>query len=224
MTMAAWPQQDQPREKLLLSGPKTLSDTELLATFLRTGMRGKSALALARELIITFGSLKNVLSADLKQLLNIKGIGRTKYIMLQTVCELSKRYHAEPLPEQTFLHNTQLTQRFLIQRLQDYTQEVFACIFLDIHNRLIIFKELFFGTLSETSIYPREVIKAALQYNAAKIIFSHNHPSGNPEPSDADIQTTYMLKEALSLIGLEVIDHIVVGFNNAVSLAERGLL
>lgn len=224
MTIANWPLSDQPREKIFLQGAKNLSDAELLAIFLRTGVRGKTALDIARELLNEYGSLKKIFSAEPKQLFLKRGLGKAKYAMLKAAIELGRRYLEEDIRAGKLLNNSDLTKRFLINRLQDYPHEVFACIFLDVQNRMICFEELFSGTLNEASVYPREVVKRALKHNAAKVILAHNHPSGNPSPSHADQEITQVLKQALALIEIQVIDHVVIGNNDSISFAELGLL
>lgn len=224
MTIANWPTSDQPREKILLRGAKNLSEAELLAIFIRTGVRGKTALDIARELLSEYGSLKKLFNTDPEQLLKQPGFGKAKYAMIKAAIELGCRYLEEEIPRGKPLTNSQLTKRFLSHRLQDYPHEVFACLFLDIQNCIICFEELFFGTLSEASVYPREVVKRGLKHNAAKIILAHNHPSGNPLPSQADQEITHILKQALALVEINVIDHVIVGNKETISFAEVGLL
>ncbi len=224
MTIAHWPLDEQPREKILLHGAKHLSDTELIAIFLRTGVRGKSAVEIARELLCEHGSLKNLFNADPNQLFQKKGLGKAKYAMLKAALELGRRYLEEDITLGEPLNNSLLTQRFIINRLTDYQNEVFACLFLDMQNRMICFDELFYGTINEANIYPREVVKRGLKHNAAKVIFAHNHPSGNATPSQADIEVTEILKKALALVEIQVIDHIVVGNKASFSFAEMGLI
>lgn len=224
MTIANWPLSDQPREKIFLHGPKLLSDAELLAIFLRTGIRGKTALDIARELLIEYGSLKKLLNADPQQLFQKPGLGKAKYAMLKAALELGKRYFEEKIKVGIPIHNSEATKRFLLNQLQDYPHEVFGCLFLNTQNHLICFEELFHGTINETNVYPREVVKRALKHNAAKLILTHNHPSGNPYPSQADQDITQVLKQALALVEIQVIDHVIVGNGNTISFAEVGLL
>ena len=224
MTIAKWPLSDQPREKIFLHGAKALSDAELLAVFLRTGVRGKTALDIARELLSEYGTLKKLLNTDPQQLFQKPGLGKAKYAMLKAATELGRRYLEENIPMGTALNNSELTKQFLLNRLHDYTHEVFCCLFLDSQNRLICFEELFHGTLNETPVYPREVVKRALKHNAAKLILAHNHPSGNPSPSSADQAITELLKQALALVEIQVIDHVVVGHRDTLSFAEMGLI
>lgn len=224
MTITQWPLAEQPREKIMLHGAKYLSDSELIAIFLRTGVRGKSAIEIARELLIKYGSLKNLFNAEPHELYQKRGIGKAKYAMLQAVVELGRRYFNEEISLGEPLQNSTLTKQFIKNHLRDYQQEVFACLFLDIQNRILCFDELFFGTINEASIYPREIVKRALKHNAAKIILAHNHPSGKAIPSQADKDITQLLKKTLMLVEIHVIDHIIVGCNDSFSFAEAGLL
>lgn len=224
MPITHWPHGEQPREKILIHGAKYLSDTELIAIFLRTGIRGKSAVDIARELLCEYGSLKKLFNAEPQQLLQKRGLGKAKYAMLKAVIELGRRYLEEDITLGEPLNSSTLTKRFFINRLSDYQREVFACLFLDIQHRMICFEELFYGTLNEANIYPREVVKRALKHNAAKIIFAHNHPSGIATPSEADIDVTQVLKRALAVVEVKVIDHIIIGSQACFSFAEAGLI
>jgi DNA repair protein RadC len=224
MTIATWPISERPREKLLTLGPKYLSDAELLAIFLRTGTRGKTAIDLARELLGEFGNLKKLLTASPGTFYKKSGIGKAKLAILKAALELGRRHAEETLEIGETLKNSQTTKRFLGSRLRDYSHEVFACLFLDSAHHVIAFDELFQGTLTEANVYPREVIKRCLEHNAAKVILAHNHPSGNPTPSDADQQMTRLLKESLALVDIQVIDHIVIGLRETFSFAEAGLI
>lgn len=221
MTISNWPLSERPREKLLTKGPKYLSDAELLAIFIRTGIPGKTALDLARELINEFGNLKKLLNANPHLIYAKPGIGKAKFALLKAALELGRR-HGETLEIGELLGNSEATKRFLASRLRDYPYEVFACLFLDSQNRLLSFTELFQGTLSESSVYPREIIRQCLEHNAAKIILAHNHPSGNPTPSHADQEITKLLKESLALVDIQVIDHIIIGSEEHLSFAEMG--
>lgn len=224
MTIAHWPLDARPREKILRQGAKHLSDTELIAIFLRTGVHGKSAVDLARELLCEYGSLKKLFSIDPQQFFQKKGLGKAKFAMLKAAIELGRRYLEEDIVLGEPLNNSLLTKRFVIHRLRDYPHEVFACLFLDIQNRMICFDELFYGTINQATIYPREVVKRGLKYNAAKIILAHNHPSGTATPSQADKDVTQLLKKALALVEIQVIDHIVVGNKESFSFADAGLI
>ena len=223
-TIRDWPAAERPREKLLARGPAALSDAELLAIFLRTGVSGKTAVDLARELLQGFGSLRALLDADRLQFCSQHGLGSAKFAQLQAVLEMTRRHLQEQLQREDSLDNPETTRRFLASRLRHLPNEVFACRFLDNRHRVIVFEELFRGTIDGASVHPREVVRRALQHNAAAVILSHNHPSGVAEPSRADIQLTRRLMEALALIDVRVLDHIVVGEGDGVSFAERGLL
>jgi len=224
MTMSNWPLADRPREKLLSHGANYLSDSELLAIFFQTGIRGKTALDLARELLGEFGSLKKLLNAEPPFFHEKAGIGKAKYAMLKAALELGRRYLEENVKQGDVLSHTQVTKRFLASRLKHYPHEVFACLFLNTQNRVLNFEELFQGTLTETSIYPREVIKRCLANNAAKVILAHNHPSGCASPSQSDQEVTLLLKEALQLVDIQLLDHVIVGGEKHFSFAEAGLL
>ena len=223
-TIRDWPAGERPREKLLARGPAALSDAELLAIFLRTGVNGKTAVDLARELLQSFGGLRPLLEADRQQFCAHHGMGTAKFAQLQAVLEMTRRHLQEQLQREDSLENPEATRQFLASRLRHLPHEVFACLFLDNRHRVIVFEELFRGTIDGASVHPREVVRRALQHNAAAVILSHNHPSGVAEPSRADIQLTRRLTDALALIDVRVLDHIVVGDGNGVSFAERGLL
>jgi DNA repair protein RadC len=224
MPITDWPEEDRPREKLLLKGEQALTDAELIAIFLKTGARGKTALDIAKELLVEYGSLKSLLRAPIHQILQKNGMGKAKYAALKAAIELGRRYTSPDLRTGNVLNSSQITQNFLASRLQDQSNEVFACLFMDTHFRLISFEELFHGTVNEANIYPREIVKRGLAHNAAKIILAHNHPSGNSTPSEADKDVTQLIKEALALVDIEVIDHIIVGNPRHFSFAEAGLI
>jgi len=219
-----WPAGERPREKLLSGGPACLSDAELLAIFLRTGARGQSAVDLARELLIGFGGLRGLLTADLVSFSALPGLGPVKYTQLQAGLELARRHLEENLRRGPALSSPEAVRRFLRARLRDLPHEVFCCLYLDNRNRVIGFEELFRGTIDGASVHPREVVKHALARNAAALILAHNHPSGIAEPSQADEVITRRLKSALALVDIRVHDHLVVGDSACVSFAERGLL
>jgi DNA repair protein RadC len=223
MAITDWPQAERPREKLLARGAAVLSDAELLAIFLRTGVAGKTAVDLARGLLAEFGGLRPLLQADKASFCAGSGLGEAKYALLQAVMEMARRHLFETLQSGPALTRPEDTRRFLLARLRDHPHEVFGCLYLDNRHRVIAFEELFRGTLDGASVHPREVVKQVLHHNAAAVIFAHNHPSGVAEPSGADAQITGRLKDALALIDVRVLDHIVVG-DGSVSLAERGLL
>lgn len=224
MPITDWPINERPREKLILQGAGSLSDAELLAIFLRTGTPGQTAVDLARSLIQTFGSLRTLLTASKADFCRQHGLGPAKYVQLQAVLELGHRHLYESLQRGSPLTDTQATQRYLLARMRDYAHEVFACLFLDSKHRIIQFAELFHGSLTGASVYPREVVKQALACNAGAVIFVHNHPSGVAEPSQADQQLTRQLKQALALVEVKVLDHVVVGDGECVTFVERGLL
>ena len=219
-----WPASERPREKLLARGPAALSDAELLAIFLRTGVTGKSAVDLARELLVRFGGLRPLLEADRQQFCSHHGLGLAKFAQLQATLEITRRHLQEQLQREDVLENPDSTRRYLTSRLRHLPHEVFACLFLDNRHRVIAFEELFRGTIDGASVHPREVVKHALHYNAAALILAHNHPSGVAEPSRADVQITRRLVAALGLVDIRVLDHLVIGDAEAVSLAERGQL
>jgi DNA repair protein RadC len=222
MPITDWPIAERPREKLLNLGSHALSDAELLAIFLRTGIKGKTAVDLARDIISHFGGLRNLLVADKKAFCQFSGLGEAKFAQLQAVLELSRRHLKETLQRGEFLQNPQATQDYLSSRLRDLPYEVFACLFLDNQHRVIEFEILFQGTINGASVHPREVVRKTLKHNAAALILAHNHPSGIAEPSGADRHITKQLTEALGLIDVRVLDHIVVGDGECVAFSERG--
>ncbi len=224
MTIREWPEGERPREKLLSRGPAALSDTELLALVLRVGVPGQTAIDLARGLMSQFGSLTHLFTASLEEVLASKGMGRVSYIQMHAMLELSQRHLHEQLAERDVLTSSALTRQYLRARLRHYEHEVFACLYLDNQHRVVTLEELFTGTIDGAAVYPREVVKRCLRHNAAAVIFAHNHPSGIAEPSQADIAITRRLTAALNTIDVRVLDHVVVGRNDAVSFAERGLL
>jgi DNA repair protein RadC len=224
MTIAHWPVDDRPREKLIAKGADALSDAELVAIFLRTGVRGRSAVDLAREALARFGSLSGLFAADAGALTSVSGLGAAKYAQLQAVLEMARRALREKLERGSALSSPQAVRDYLRLRLHERPHEVFVCVFLDAQNRVLAVEELFRGTLTQTSVYPREVVKRALHHNAAALIIAHNHPSGIAEPSRSDEALTQALKQALALVDVKVLDHFVVGAGAAMSFAERGLL
>jgi DNA repair protein RadC len=224
MAIKDWPADDRPREKLLRTGPQALSDAELLAIFLRTGVTGLSAVDLARQLLNQFGSLRALLEADKTEFCRGHGLGEAKFVQLQAVLEMGRRHLESTLSRGDAFTDSQSTQQYLKQRLRPYPYEVFACLFLDNQHRLIHFGELFRGTIDGASVYPREVVKQALEHNAAAVILAHNHPSGIAEPSQADIQITKRIQSALQLVDIRVLDHVIVGDAETTSLAQQGHL
>ena len=224
MAITDWPIDDRPREKMLAKGAESLSDAELVAIFLRTGVKGKSAVDLARETLGRFGSLTALFGASSGTFCAGAGLGEAKYAQLQAVLEMARRALREKLANGVALNSPQAVRDYLRLRLQALEHEVFVGVFLDAQNRLLAVEELFRGTLTQTSVYPREIVKRALSHNAAAVIFAHNHPSGIAEPSRADEMLTQTLKQALALVDVKVLDHFVVGSGAALSFAERGLL
>jgi DNA repair protein RadC len=224
MPITDWPEGERPREKLVAKGANFLSDSELLAIFLRTGVKGKSAVDVARELVAHFGSLSALLAAPQAALCALPGMGAAKYVQLQAGVELAKRALREEMAGGVNLNSPQSVRDFLRLELRSLPHEVFVGVFLDARNRVIAVEELFRGTLMQTSVFPREVVKRALHFNAAAVIFAHNHPSGVAEPSGADQTLTEALKRALGLIDVRVLDHFIIAGGSAMSFAERGLL
>ena len=224
MPITDWPQDERPREKLLLRGAPALSDAELLAIFLRTGIPGKSAVDLARDLLSRFGGLRQLLKAAAPDFCAEKGLGPAKYTQLQAVLEMARRHLAEDLPERDALKDPQSARDYLKSRLRDLPHEVFAILFLDARHRVIAFEELARGSLDGAAVYPREVLKAALRHNAAAVILAHNHPSGVSEASAADRTLTTQLKSALAAVDVRVLDHLIIGEGAPASFAERGWL
>lgn len=224
MAITDWPAAERPREKLLERGAEHLSDAELLAIFLRTGTRGSTAVDLARDLLHRFQGLRPLLEADQRTFCDQRGLGEAKYVQLQAALEISRRHLLATLRRGDALTNPDATRRYLAARLRDRPREVFACLFLDNRHRVLAYEELFFGTVDGAAVHPREVVKRTLEQNAAAVIFAHNHPSGVAEPSAADEQITRRLKEALALVDVRVLDHMVIGDGEITSLAERGLI
>ena len=224
MAITDWPADDRPREKLLKRGAAALSDAELVAIFLRTGVTGKSAVDLARDMLREFGSLTALCGADQQSFCKIHGLGEAKFVQLQAVLEMAQRALGEKLKQGVALNSPQAVRDFLWLRLHNRPHEVFVVVFVDAQNRVLAVEDLFTGTLTHTSVYPREVVKRALFHNAAAVIFAHNHPSGVCEPSRADEMLTANLKRALALVEVSVLDHFVVGTDSTLSFAERGFL
>ncbi|MDH5766602.1 MAG: DNA repair protein RadC [Gammaproteobacteria bacterium] len=223
MAITDWPVEERPREKLLIRGSASLSDAELLAIFLRTGIRGLTAVDLARELLREFGGLRHLLNAQRAEFCRQKGLGDAKYALLQAVLEMGRRHLYETLSRGQALGSPAETRQYLVAQLRDIEHEVFSALFLDQRHRVISYEQLFTGTIDGASVHPREVVKKAMAYNAAAVIFAHNHPSGVAEPSQADERITRRLKDALALIDVRVLDHFIVG-DEVVSFAERGML
>lgn len=224
MAITDWPAAERPRERLLAQGPSRLSDAELVAVFLRTGVAGKSAVELARELIGHFGGMSGLLTARQGALCEIKGLGRAKAAQLAAVLEIARRSLREELRSGAALTSPAAVREYLRLALGAREHEVFVVLFLDAQHRVLAAEELFRGTLTQTSVYPREVVKAALRRNAAAVILAHNHPSGVAQPSQADELLTRNLADALALIEVKVLDHFIVAGHQTLSFAERGLL
>jgi DNA repair protein RadC len=224
MAITDWPAAERPREKLIELGAEALSDAELLAIFLRVGVVGKSAVDLARDLLNQFGSLNGIFAATEHELSQVHGIGTSKYVQLQAIFEMSQRALSEQLQVRDVLNSPQAVRDYLVLKLGSLTKEVFLVLFLDTQNRLVATEEMFSGSLKETSIYPREVLKRALHHNAASVIFAHNHPSGIAQQSSADEQITKQLKQALDLVDVRVLDHFIVAGNQTLSFSEKGLI
>jgi DNA repair protein RadC len=224
MGIKDWPDGERPREKLLQRGAAALSDAELLAIFLRTGTRGQSAVDLARSLLQRFDGLGSLLAADKPTFCAAKGLGEAKFVQLQAVLELARRSLGETLTRADVFTSPATVKTYLQAQLSHRHQEVFVALFLDTRHRLIASEELFYGTIDGASVHPREVVKRAMTLNAAAVIFAHNHPSGVAEPSRDDEAITRRLRDALQLVDVRVLDHIIVGCGNTISLAERGVI
>lgn len=224
MSIKEWPAAERPREKLLEQGASVLSDAELLAIFLRTGVAGKSAVDLARELLTRFGGLRQLLEAKRDDFNSAYGLGDAKFCQLQAVLEMARRHLKAQLIAGDLLNNPQVVGDYLQAKLRHRQREVFSVLLLDTQHRLVRYEEVFEGTLDSANVYPREILNLALKHNAASVIFAHNHPSGVAEPSQADIRLTERLRQALALVDIKVLDHLVIGADAPVSFAERGLL
>jgi DNA repair protein RadC len=224
MSITQWPEDERPRERLLKQGAAALSDAELVAIFLRVGVTGKSAVDLARDLVAKFGSLNGLFSASEKDLCAVHGMGQAKYVQLQAVLEMAKRALVEDIRLTDALASPKAVRDYLKLTLARLPHEVFVAVFLTSQNRVIEVEEIFRGTLTQTSVYPREIVKLALAHNAASVIFAHNHPSGEPHPSQADRALTKTLAEALALIDVRVLDHFIVAPGASLSFAEQGIL
>jgi DNA repair protein RadC len=224
MGISDWPSHERPRERLISEGAAALSDAELLAIFLRVGVKGKSAVELARDMLVHFGSLHALFGASLTDFSKVHGLGAAKYAQLQAVIELARRTIEEELETGCPLNSPQSVKHYLRLIFSSKTHESFLVLFLDVKNRLIGSKEMFRGTLTHTSVYPREVVKEALACNAASVMLAHNHPSGTPEPSESDLLLTRALSLALALVDVRILDHFVVAGHQVHSFAEHGQL
>lgn len=224
MSINTWRPEERPREKLLQKGSAALSDAELLAIFLRTGVKGCSAVDLARKVLQQFNSLRNLFAASETEFCKILGLGVAKYAQLQAVLELSTRALTENLQKKNVFANTTQTKNYVLSKLGHYQREVFACLFLDNQHRLIAYEELFYGTINYSNIHPREIVKRALHYNAQALVLAHNHPSGVATPSQADLSATQQLLKILKVIDVEILDHLLVAGNRVLSFVEAGLI
>ena len=224
MAITDWPEGERPREKLLQRGAAALSDAELLAIFLRVGVPGKSAVDLARDLLQHFGGLTRLFNAAQAEFSAFPGMGPAKYAQLQAVLEMSRRALGEDMKRGDALNSPRAVRDYLRLLLGGRGHEVFMALFLDAQNRVLVAEELFRGTLTQTSVYPREIVIRALHHNAAGVILAHNHPSGVAEPSQADRWLTDQLKTALGLVDVKVIDHFIVAGSEGFSFCERGWL
>lgn len=224
MQIRDWPVGERPRERLLQHGSGALSEAELLAIWLRHGTNGRNALDLARSLLAHFGSLRSVLTAERHDLCNQHGVGPARWAELQAALEIVRRHHLERLQAGPLLGSPRAARDYLIARLRDLPHEVFCCLFLDSRHRLTSCEELFRGTIDGASVHPREVVKQALARNATAVILAHNHPSGIAEPSQADEIITTRLRDALALVEIRLLDHLIIGDGQCTSLAEKGLI
>lgn len=216
--------QNYPRSRLINGSPEALSEVELLSILFQRGPLPGQAIALSRRLLARFGSLRKLLNADQREVAATFGIGEARLAILRALRELSRRYFEETLPVGKAIRSPTDTETFLLARLRDRPHEVFCCLYLDNRHRVLLFEELFRGTIDGTSVYPREIVKRALAVNAAAIILAHNHPSGVAEPSQADERITNRVKSALELVDIRLLDHLVIGDGTSTSLASRGLL
>lgn len=224
MAITDWPEGERPREKLLKQGVAHLSDAELIAIFLRVGVTGKSAVDLARDLLNRFGSLNAIFSASLSEICDVHGMGESKYCQLQAIFEMSRRALSEEMHEQAVLDSSKKVSDYLKLTIGRSSREVFAVLFLDTQHRMIADEILFSGSLTQTSVHPREIVKRALHHNAASVILAHNHPTDYVVPSEADKVLTQTLKEALGLVEVLVLDHVIVGTRQVFSFAENNML
>ena len=222
MNIREWPADERPREKLLQRGAAVLSDAELLAVLLGSGVAGRNVLDLSRGLLMRFGGLRQFLEADRDAVLREPGLGLVKYAQLQALLEIGRRYLDESISREAVLENPASVRRYLKSRLRHEASEVFGCLFLDTKHRPLAFEVLFRGTINRASVYPREVVRRSLLHNAAALILCHNHPSGHSEPSEDDVRMTLVLKRALALIDVRVLDHVIVGDGEPLSMIEQG--
>ena len=223
-TIADWPAEDRPREKLLLKGPDSLTNAELLAIFLRFGVKGKSAVALAQELLTRFGSLRGLYATPIEELSDVTGLGLAKIAQLKAVTELSKRYLEEGFQNRPYVESSNDVIKLLYQEMRDMDQEVFIILLLNGQNHIIKRMEVARGTLTASTVYPREVVKVALRHSAAALVLAHNHPSGAAHPSTEDEKITRSLVFVCRLVSIQVHDHIIIGENEKFSFADAGLI
>jgi DNA repair protein RadC len=224
MAITDWPVDERPRERLMAHGAAALSDAELLALFLRVGIKGKTAVDLARDCLAQFGGLARLFAASASDFGEIHGMGPAKYVQLQAVIELARRAIGESLVQAPVLNSPQVVQDYLRLRIGHLQAEAFTVLFLDSQHRLLACEEMFHGTLTQTAVYPREVVKRALALNAGAVILAHNHPSGVAEPSHADRMLTTAMQNALGLVDVKVLDHFVVAGRQVLSFAQQGLM
>jgi len=224
MKMNQWPNEQRPREKLLSQGANALSDAELLAIFLRTGTHGINVVELARQLLVDFGCLKRLIGASQQEFCAAKGLGKAKFVQLQAVLELARRFFTAEAKERKKFTSSAMTMQFIASQICHYQSEVFAMLLLDSQHQFLHFQPVFYGTIDAAPVYPRELVKLALAHNAAAVILAHNHPSGVAEPSLADQRITQRIQKAMQLMDIRVLDHIVVGEGQQTSMAERGML
>lgn len=224
MNLQEIPPDTRPREKMMSRGPGALSDTELLALLLRTGVAGRNVLQLAQDMLLASGGLANLLITPAYQRGKIKGLGPAKQTELLAVMELAKRAMSQQLQSREVMQNAASVQLFLQLHMAHKHHEVFAMMFLDAQHKLLCMETLFRGTLSQTSVYPREVVLRALHHHSAAVVLAHNHPSGSVHPSPADLHLTHTLKSALAMVDVRVLDHVIVGPGQAFSMAEQGVL
>ena len=224
MAINNWPIDERPQEKLLARGAAALSDAELLALFIRSGTKTRSAVDIGRDLLVEYGSLRQILTTEEKQLCKTPGLGQVKYVALQAALEIGRRYLNQSLRKQGPLSSPEQASDFLTHQLRDRQQEVFAVIYLNSRHHVIDYQELFIGTLNGANVHPREVVKSVLKANASAVILAHNHPSGVAEPSIADTNVTQKLRKSLALIDVKLLDHLVIGDGEYVSMSDRGLI
>ncbi|MEC4559518.1 RadC family protein [Pseudomonas inefficax] len=222
MNIREWPAEERPREKLLQRGAGSLTDAELLAVFLGSGVRGRNVVELARGLLVKFGGLRQLLEADREAFVGELGLGPVRYSQLQALLEIGRRHLATSIERESAMDSPATVRRYLKSMLRHEVSEVFGCLFLDTKHRPLAFEILFRGTIDRASVYPREVVRRALLHNAAALILCHNHPSGNSEPSQDDVHLTLSLKRGLALIDVRVLDHIIIGDGEPLSMVEHG--